>query len=316
MKVAILGVWHVHAKDYANAALPLAEVIGFYEENDELAKEFMSMFDIPRFATAEELLESDADGVIVCSSTKDHTRDIISVANAKKNIFTEKILALTLEECEDIERAIKDNRVEFTISMPLKYRSNCLTVKKVVEGGELGKLNLVRYHKSHSGSVKGWLPAHFYNREQCGGGAMIDHGAHGMYLIHWLLGMPVCASSALTVATTSEDALEKNIDRVEDNSVTVMKFENGAIAINESSFVTKYSPMFFEIYGEDGYVCMDKDSVKKCSESTGGALVELELEEELPSPILQFLTGKKLEGCGIEDAKVLTRMMEMAYAEK
>ncbi|MBQ7383665.1 MAG: hypothetical protein IJV72_02605 [Clostridia bacterium] len=184
-----------------------------------------------------------------------------------------------------------------------------------MDSGELGKINLVRYHKSHSGSVKGWLPAHFYNREQCGGGAMIDHGAHGMYLIHWILGMPVTANSALTVATTSEEALAKNSDRVEDNSVTVMSFESGAIAINESAFVTKYSPMFFEIYGEDGYVCMDKESVRKCSERTAGTLVELELEEEQPAPILQFLTGRKLEGCGIEDAKALTRMMEMAYAE-
>lgn len=314
MKVAIYGVWHVHAKDYANAALPIADVIGFYEPNEEHAKEFMELFpNIPRFSSAEELLASDAEGVIVCSSTKDHTEDIIRVAKAKKHIFTEKILAVTMEECNQIEAAVNEAGVDFVISMPQKYRANCLTVKKIVDSGELGKINLVRYHKSHSGSVKGWLPAHFYNREQCGGGAMIDHGAHGMYLVHWILGMPAFAHSALTVATSVEDALEKNVDKVEDNSVTVMGFADGAIAINESAFVTKYSPAFFEVYGEDGYVCMDGMTVRKCSESTGGQLVEVALEEALPAPIVQFLTGDILPGCGMEDAKILTRMMEMAY---
>ena len=38
MKVAVLGVWHVHAKDYAKHAIEHAEVLGFYERDDKLGK--------------------------------------------------------------------------------------------------------------------------------------------------------------------------------------------------------------------------------------------------------------------------------------
>ena len=187
MKIALLGVWHVHATDYTAAALKHgAEVIGFYEKDDTLAESYMKRYSIHRFKTREELLESPAEGVIVCSSTEDHTEDIIAAAKAKKSIFTEKVLALTDQECEKIEKAITKCNVSFTISMPQKYLASRIAVKGIVDSGELGKILYLRFRNCHSGSSDNWLPAHFYNRKQCGGGAMIDLGAHGMYTINWL----------------------------------------------------------------------------------------------------------------------------------
>jgi predicted dehydrogenase len=315
MKVAVFGVWHVHASDYTKKALEHGEVVGFYERDDKLAEAFAKQFNVPRFATAEELLASDAEGVIVCSASCDHTEDMIKIANAKKNIFTEKVLALTDCECEAVEKAVNENGVSFTISLFQKYNASRKAVKAVCDSGELGKINYVRFRNCHSGSTKNWLPAHFYNEKQCGGGAMIDLGAHGMYLINWILGMPVDAVSAFTVACEIPEVVEKNTDRVEDNAVTVMKFANGAIAVNETGFVSGPSTVIFEVHGENGYVRMDGNKVIKCTPASEGKVVEVELGESDPLPIVQFLTGNVLPGCGMEEAKALTHMMEMAYAK-
>lgn len=313
MKIAICGVWHVHAADYTKAALELGEVIGFYERDDVLAQAFAEKFQIPRFATMEELLQSDAEGVIVCSATSDHAGDMIRIADAKKHIFTEKVLALTDAECRAVEQAVEENGVTFTISLFQKYLGARMVVKEIADSGELGKINYVRFRNCHSGSIAGWLPAHFYNRAQCGGGAMIDLGAHGMYLIHWILGMPVSAASAFTVSCESEVATAKNPDRVEDNAVTVMQFDGGAIAVNETGFVSNYAPVVFEVHGEDGYVRMENNCVVKCTRATGGKPEEVPVGASQPAPIEQFLTGELLSGCAIEEAKALTHMMRMAY---
>ena len=315
MKVAVFGVWHVHASDYTKKALEHGEVIGFYERDDKLADEFAKSFNIPRFATAEELLASDAEGVIVCSASCDHTEDIIKIANAKKNIFTEKVLALTDEECDKIEKAINENGVSFTISLFQKYIASRIAVKEIAASGELGKINYMRFRNCHSGSIGNWLPKHFYNAQECGGGAMIDLGAHGMYLTHWILGMPIDAVSSFTIACEKPEVLEKNTDKVEDNAVTVMKFENGAIAINETGFVSGYSPAVLEVYGEEGFVRMQGNNVVKCTKATGGKIVDVELGESSPAPIIQFLTGNILPGCAMEEAKALTHLMVMAYAK-
>ena len=313
MKTAIFGVWHVHAPDYTRVAQQHGEVLGFYEPDDALAAAFSAHFHLPRFATAEELLASDAEGVIVCSATNTHADDMIRIANAGKHIFTEKVLALSDADCERVEHAVNQNGVSFTISLFQKYLPARRAVKMVCESGELGKINYLRFRNCHSGSSADWLPTHFYNREQCGGGAMIDLGAHGMYLTHWILGEPTTAKSAFTLCNQNPGAAQKNRDGVEDNAITLMTFEDGAIAVNETGFVSCCSPVVLEVHGDKGYVYMENNRVIKCTAATNRAQVEVTLPDELPSPIAQFVSGNVLDGCGMAEARALTRMMEKAY---
>lgn len=315
MKVAVLGVWHVHASGYTEKAMANGEVLGFFERDDRLAEAFAKRYDIPRFATVEELLASDAEGVIVCSASCDHAEDLIHAARAGKHIFTEKVLALTEADCDRIEAAVAESGVNFTIALFQKYIGSRIAVKQVVDSGELGKINYMRFRNCHSGSSRNWLPKHFYNREQCGGGAMIDLGAHGMYLIDWIMGEPIAAKSIFTLSCTDPAVAEKNVDGVEDNAVTILQFADGAIAVNETGFVSNVAPVVLEVHGVDGYVRMEGQRVVKRTKATEGEEVEVEVGESLPHPIIQFLTGQPLEGCSMKEAKALTRMMTMAYAE-
>ena len=121
MKAAIWGVWHVHAPEYTRTAQKFGEVVGFYEPDDALAAAFAAQFALPRFATAQELLASDAEGVIVCSATNTHADDMVAIANAGKHIFTEKVLALTDADCARVQEAVKTHGVQFVISLFQKY---------------------------------------------------------------------------------------------------------------------------------------------------------------------------------------------------
>ena len=313
MRTAICGVWHVHAEGYTKTAMAHGEVVGFYERDDALAEAFRQRFDLPRFSTLEELLQSDAEGVIVCSASSDHAEHMVKIAKAGKHIFTEKVLALTDAECAAVEAAVEESGVRFVISLFQKYIGSRCAVKELADSGELGKINYLRFRNCHSGSLANWLPPHFYCAEECGGGAMIDLGAHGMYLTHWILGVPDTAVSAFTLACDRADVAEKNRDRVEDNAVTVMTYKSGAIAVNETGFVSTYDPVVFEVHGELGYVRMEDGRVVKRTTATEGKEVEVPVSEGSPAPLVQFLTGEILPGCGMEEAKALTRMMVMAY---
>ena len=87
MKIALCGTWHVHARGYFERAAGMCEVAGVYEENEEWGQKFCQKYGVREFRTLDELLESDADGVIVCTATSEHVR--IIPAEAKK-IFTER----------------------------------------------------------------------------------------------------------------------------------------------------------------------------------------------------------------------------------
>lgn len=313
MKVAICGVWHVHAADYTKTALKNAQVVGVWDENEERKNDFCKQFDLPAFESFEDLLASEAEGVIVCTSTDTHADLMVRLAEVGKHIFTEKVLALTVEDCERVEKAVKENNVKFVISLVQKYRPCPLTVKQIVDSGELGRINYIRFRNCHNGSTGNWLPKHFYDAKECGGGAMIDLGAHGMYLIDWIGGTPDTYKSVFTNACINEGAMLLNTDKVEDNAVTVMGYADGCIAVNETGFVSSFYPMTLEVGGENGAVFYMDERVVKRTAATEGKVVEVPLCDELPSPLEQFLSGEILEGCGIEEAKSLTRMMVGAY---
>ncbi len=315
MKVALCGVWHVHAIDYFRQSQAAgAEVIGIWEEDAALRDAFCAKNNVPAFTSFEELLSSEAEGVIVTTATSRHPDVLIPIARAGKKIFTEKVMALTDADAERIAAAVAEAGVDFVISLPHKYGAGAQTVKQIVDSGELGKINYLRFRNCHTGSIDNWLPPHFYDEKLCGGGAMIDLGAHGMYLTDWICGMPDTFTSTFTTACSNPDT--PNHNRVEDNAVTLMGFANGCIALNETGFVTRGWPMNLEVGGEDGYVRFDHTGVHKATKATKLEYVEVPMAPALPSPITQFVTGKLLPGCGMEEARHLTHMMVMAYRNR
>lgn len=311
MKVAILGAWHVHADDYTNIAKKSGEVVGVYDEDSERCAAFAQKHGIPAFETLEELLSSDAEGVICTAATNRHKDVLVAAANAGKHIFTEKVLALTEEDCLAVKNAVEKNGVRFVISFPWKSFGNMRSVKNAVDAGLIGKPNYLRFCNCHDGSTSHWLPAHFYNKEQCGGGAMIDLGAHGMYITHWILGEPAKYKSSFEHFCRDEQDAVLNPDKIEDNAVTVMTYSDGAIAVNETGFVSRGRPTTIEVGGTDGYVIFDGT---KTLLHVGSEIRELELPPNLPKPIEAFMMGDTPDGCGIEEAVVLTRMMVGAYS--
>lgn len=311
MKVAILGTWHVHAPQYTDLAQKLGEVVGVYEENAAWRADFAKKYNILEFSSVRELLASDCEGVIVCAATNKHADLIIAAAEAGKHIFTEKVLALTVDDCLRVKEAVEKSGVRFVISFPWKSIPAFMALKKAVDEGLVGKVNYLRFRNCHSGSVNHWLPAHFYNAEECGGGAMIDLGAHGMYLTHWILGEPLTYSSTFTHFCRDERDAELNPSCLEDNAVTVMSFEGGAIAVNETGFVSQGCPETFEIGCDKGYLTATRHG--STYTPAGKTPEPLEFPKPVPSPIVAFLENKAALGCGIDEAIALTKMMVSAY---
>jgi len=311
LKVAILSSWHVHAGGYAQEFMARddVKVTAVWDEQPEKGQGFADWLKLPFEPDLDKLLATDIDSVCINSPTNEHPEVIIKCAKAGKHIFTEKVLALTNKEAQEIAAAVKAAGVKFCISFPHRTFRHNLFAKKVVDEKLLGDITYMRMRNAHNGASAGWLPPHFYSKEQCGGGAMIDLGAHPMYLIPWLMGKPVEVASAFTAVTGHG---------VEDNAVTVMKYANGAVAVSETGFVSSHSPTMLELYGTAGSLQIFGNEVRLVSEqqNEGKWQTITELPEGLPGPIDQFvdgvLYGKEII-FGMEDALVLTEMMDAAY---
>ncbi|MFW5980659.1 MAG: Gfo/Idh/MocA family protein [Halanaerobiaceae bacterium] len=316
LKVAMLSGWHVHARGYANElnSIPEVEITAVWDEDQERGKEWAEDLGVDFETNLDTLLaREDIEGVVVDAPTNMHPEVMVKAAKAGKHIFTEKVMALTVDECKKIEKAVKENDVTFCISFPHRTRSDVLFAKEAVDNGLVGDITSLRIRNAHNGSVADWLPDHFYDEEECGGGAMIDLGAHGMYLARWFLGKPAKITSIFNKVTDRE---------VEDNAISVIEFENKAIAVNETGFVSTNDPFTLEINGTEGSIVIGgpeggvKINSNKTESKITGWVTPSQLPDPLPHPIEQWVFGiledDKIH-FGLEEGIQLTELMEGAY---
>ena len=314
LRVAILSRWHVHANEYASAIQRNDDacITAVWDEDPDRGKEWARELGVPFIAEYSSLLSrNDVDAVCVVTPTNLHHEVMIRAAQAQKHIFTEKVLAPAVWEARGIAEAVRRSGVQFCISFPRRTLPEILYAKQALDDGLLGRVTAIRIRVAHAGSSRNWLPEHFYDPIACGGGAMMDLGAHGMYIARWLGGKPKRVVSAFSSMTSRQ---------VEDNAVSVIEFESGAIAVNETSFVAFPDSFSLEIDGMDGGYRMlsPREGVQIRSDKleSKGWQTPSNLPKRRPAPINQWVAachGGETVDFGIDDAVELTELMDAAY---
>ncbi len=317
LKVAMLSKWHVHAEGYARDLLATGKVqiTCVWDEKPERGAEWAQRLGVDFEADIDALLaRADVDAVCCDTPTTMHTEILIKSAKAGKHIFTEKTLACTVKECEEIASAIEENGVKFVISMPHKAWPVVKFAKEHIANGDFGKVTNVRIRNAHDGVSGKWLPEYWFVKEDCAGGAMMDLGCHPMYLLAYICGMPKKITGiANSVMGTP----------VDENAVSVIEFENGAIGVSETSFLAYSSPYTIEVHGTDGILLWNsKDGARYKTKETAkvfnGFIIPDRLPESSENPINAFVNacvdGKDIpEEYGVKSAIDLARLLEATY---
>ncbi len=292
IRVALLSRWHVHANDYArevneNANMSI-EVV--WDEEIERGESWAKELEVPFEKDLQAVLSNpNIDAIIVNTPTNMHKEVIIAAAKNKKHIFTEKVLAFSVKDSQEIYDAVESAGVKLMVSLPRLTDNNFLYAEKSIKEEWIGKLTMIRCRLAHNGGVpsegksEGWLPARFYDKEQTGGGAMIDLGAHPIYLTNRLAGKATGIYARLH---------KENSDLVDDNSALLVDYESGALGIIETSFVSNGSPFQLEIYGTEGSLLINNNKIEV--NSTKVKSEELtETLPTLPSPMTQWVSEIK-----------------------
>lgn len=311
--IALLSKWHVHAEGYAKqlASLPDVKIAAVWDEDPERGAAWAAELGCDYEPSLEKVLaRPDVDAVSVCTATGMHKEVITAAARAGKAVFTEKVLSFTAAEAEEIAAVIRETGVPFQISLRRRTEGRLVYLKKMLDEGVIGQVTHLRVRDAHDGASSGWLPDSFFDLTQCGGGAMMDLGAHPMYLCLWLLGAPQ------TVTSVFSEMTGKGAD---DNCISVLHYENGAVATSETAFVSKRCPFSVEVNGTGGSILINDFFPGEIFLNTGDGVQRITAEKygsDLPQPaplFVECLRDKKPMPFPVEDAVALSRLMEAAY---
>jgi len=130
-----------------------------------------------------------------------------------------------------------------------------------------------------------------------------------MYTAAYFLGKPKRISSMFN----NNYALQN----VDDNAVTVIEFENKAIAVLETSFISPFNAGCFELLGTEGAIVSVNNEVRvRSNKFQDGWFIPQKLPDALPASIRIWLDGI-INGTpipfDIDRGIALTELLENAY---
>ena len=158
--VALIGCGRaglIHGQNFAFnvPGAYLACVVDPVEENAKKASILLSA----RYYTDihKALEQNDVHAVVVANPTIYHKETVIAAALAGKHVLCEKPMAMTCEECEEMEKAAKDHKVKLQIGFMRRFDENHIKAKRIVENGEIGEVVMVRSNTRGPSKPRDWM---------------------------------------------------------------------------------------------------------------------------------------------------------------
>jgi len=259
LNVGIIGYgWVATAHINAINAGEFAQVSAIYSsrkhDDAELSKTWGT--DIKSYTDLDEMLkDSSIDAVSICSFTYQHTEHALAAAKAGKHIILEKPMALSWEDCQEIEKAVKNANVKFCICFECRWSNQFISTKEVVDQGLIGDIHYGEIDYLHG--IGPWYGQFEWNAKKTGGGSsLLTAGCHALDSLLMFMGSDV--EEVTSYDTKSKSEIFKPYEYTT-TSVTILKFKSGKIAKCAAS-VDCLQPYYFHthLFGSEGSILDNK----------------------------------------------------------
>jgi predicted dehydrogenase len=246
-----------------------------YSRSEERGAAFSNRWDIPVHTTSLEAAIShpDTDVVVVALPNHLHEEVIGKVADAGKAVLCTKPLARSGAEAKRILEKVESAGVFAGYLEDLVYTPKTLKAINSVHQGAIGDVTWVRSRETHPGPHSAW----FWDKDQAGGGAIVDLGCHCIEIIRNFVGKGNRPVEVMCWADTLVHPI-----RAEDNAVALVKFESGALGQFEVSWTFRGGmDLRDEVAGTEGTIWLDhflRTGFEMYSSGGGGGYVAEKLE--------------------------------------
>jgi len=222
-----------------------------YSRSEERARAFAEQWDIPVWTTdlAEAVGHPDTDTVVVGIPNNRHREAVLMAAGAGKTVLCTKPLARTADEALSMLDAVEKAGVYAGYLEDLVYTPKTLKALDSVGNGALGTVLWTRSRETHPGPHSDW----FWDREQAGGGVIIDMGCHCIEIGRNFIGKDIRPVEVMCWADTQVHPIE-----AEDHAIGLVRYENGAIGQFEVSWTFRGGmDLRDEVSGTEGTIWLD-----------------------------------------------------------
>ena len=191
-KVGFIGCGGIANKKHFDAVQKQRwrmEPIAFCDIVEARAQEFAKRFGAsnPQISTdyRELLSNPEIDVIYVLTPNRMHAEITIAALKAGKDVMCEKPMACNSRDAMAMCKAAKETGRKLNIGYQYRCDPEPMRLKKIVEAGVLGDIYYAEAHAVRRRGVPNW--GVFLNKDEQGGGALIDIGTHALDMTLWLM---------------------------------------------------------------------------------------------------------------------------------
>jgi myo-inositol 2-dehydrogenase / D-chiro-inositol 1-dehydrogenase len=242
--VALFGAGRIGSIHAGNIVRQPGVRLQYVVDVDRAAAEALAQKHGAKVADAETAFaDANVDAVVIASSTDTHAELILRSAKARKAIFCEKPVDLSLDRARKCAEAVRAAGVACVIGFQRRYDPTFASLKARIEDGEIGEPEMLVVTSRDPGAP----PVDYIKRS---GGIFKDMLIHDFDIFRWIIG-----DEAATVYATGSCLTNPEIETAGDIDATAVtiRTRHGHLAqINTIRRAAYGYDQRFEVIGSKG----------------------------------------------------------------
>jgi predicted dehydrogenase len=247
-RVAIVGCGLIGSRR-AQTALAAGDEVPYVVDVTQERAEELARATGAVASNLSDVLDSDADVVVVATPNKFLQPTVVAALRAGKHVLCEKPLGRNAAEAETMVDAAREAGRVLKTGLNHRHKQAIHTAHGLLADGAIGRPFAIRAAYGHGGRAgydKEWRG----DPELAGGGELLDQGVHVVDLCRWFLG-------DFTEATGVLGTWFWEVAPLEDNAFALLRTEDGRVASLHTSW-TQWRNLFrFEVLGTEGHLVVD-----------------------------------------------------------
>lgn len=232
LNVGVFGVGHL-GKFHLNNWLEIegVKVVGFFDPNNEVAKEVAEKYNLKRFIDEEKLMDA-SDILDVVVPTDKHFDICMKALRKGKHVFVEKPLANTIQEAKDLVNMSREANVKVQVGHVERFNPAFLALKDVNV-----KPMFIEIHRLAQFNPRGTEVS-----------VILDLMIHDIDIVLSLVksGVKNIHANGVAVMTDTPDIANVRIE-----------FNNGCVANLTSSRISMKKMRKMRLFQKDAYIAVD-----------------------------------------------------------
>jgi predicted dehydrogenase len=228
------------------------KIVAGFSRSEEKREAFTRDTGIPTTSDLKSLLaDPSIQGVILTVPNEQHLPVAAEVAKAGKHVYTEKPIASTLEDGLAIAALEKEYGITVTVGHSARLMAGARRIREAIDAGELGRVALIEANFSNERALELTPQTWRWYKHRAPGGPLSQLAIHMFDLVHYVGG-------EISEASSIASKLSPVGAEVDDQSLTLLKFQDGKVAYVGSSWT---SPGIFalRVFGAKGLMHYEID---------------------------------------------------------